>query len=100
VKQVKIELPDELADFINKTKVDNVTDFKRIAFMLYGYIDSDMIAVGKAAKLLGITKKELIEFYGSYGMPYISYSINAYKASEDKINEYYKDIRRLQTDEC
>ena len=47
-----------------------------------------MIAVGKAAKLLGVTKKELIEFYGSYGMPYISYGFDAYKASEDKINEY------------
>lgn len=100
MKRIKIELPDELADFINKTKIDDVTDFKRIAFMLYGYIDSDKITWGKAAKLLGLTKNELIEFYGGYGIPYISYDMDSFKASEDKINEYYKNVRSLQVNEC
>lgn len=66
MKQGKIALPDELADFINKTKINDVTEFKRAAFMLYAYIDSGLVTIEKTAKLLGVNKRRLIQFYCMY----------------------------------
>ena len=66
MKQGKIALPDELAAFINKTKINDVTEFKRAAFMLYAYIDSGLVTIEKTAKLLGVNKRRLIQFYWSY----------------------------------
>ena len=71
MKCARIELPNELAYFIDKTKIDDTTDFKRVAFMLYAYIDDDIITLVKAAKLLGVNKEELTKFYHFYGLSHV-----------------------------
>ena len=39
--------------------------------MLYPSIADETISHGRAAELLGISKMELIELYGSLGIPYL-----------------------------
>lgn len=84
MKQVKIDLPNKMADFLNKKKINDTTEFKRAAFMLFAYIDSGIISHGKAAELLGVDKFRLINFYGNYGLQYITDPVDKYLESEIK----------------
>ncbi|MBO6293677.1 MAG: hypothetical protein J6N51_15695 [Selenomonas sp.] len=90
MKQAKIELSNEMADFINNRKIDDLTEFKRAAFMLYAYIDAGLISHGKAASMLGVDKFRLINFYGKYGLQYITDPVDKYADSEKKLLSYYE----------
>lgn len=54
---------------------DNKSDeLRRNALLLYPFIKNETISHCRAAEILGISKWELIEFYGSEGIPYIDQS--------------------------
>ena len=55
--------------------------------MLYPFIKSLVISHGRAAEILGVHKFDLIDFYGSIGLPYIDQSV-------EDIEEEMADIRR------
>ncbi len=94
MKKAILELPDEMADYIKDHKIDDTTEFKRAAFLLYAYIDAGMMSHGKAAELLGVNKFDLINFYGNYGLSYIRKEDSMkYKESEDEISAYYAEQR-------
>lgn len=78
MEKTEIALPAPLAEFIKEYPADSVTAFKRAAFLLYAYIDSEMLSTGKAAELLGMRKFDLIDFYGTYGIPYVRVDEDAY----------------------
>lgn len=69
---VNITVPKEMADLINK--VDDYRIFERNAMMLYPYIRDLTISHGKAAEILGVSKLDLIEFYGKMGLSYLNQS--------------------------
>ena len=49
---------------------DNKSDeLRRNALLLYPFIKNETISHGRAAEILGISKWELIELYGSEGFP-------------------------------
>jgi hypothetical protein len=50
-------------------------ELKRNALLLYPYINNNTISHGRAAKILGITKYELIDIYDSLGLAYLSLDI-------------------------
>ncbi len=94
MKKVTLELPDEMAEYIKSHKIDDITEFKRAAFLLYPYIDAGMMSHGYAASLLGIDKFDLINFYGNYGIPYIKKEdAIKYKNVEDEISSFYQARR-------
>ena len=51
--------------------LDKTTEMVRNALLLYPSIADETISHGRAAELLGISKMELIELYGSLGIPYL-----------------------------
>lgn len=51
-------------------------ELERNALMLYPYIKDLTISHGKAAELLGISKRKLIEIYGDMGISYIDCDIS------------------------
>lgn len=95
MKKATLDLPDDMADYINSHKIDDDTEFKRAAFLLYAYIDAGMMPHGKAADLLGVNKFDLIDFYGSYGLSYIKKEdLARYKDAEDEISAYFNGQRK------
>ena len=69
---VTMDIPEDIADLM---VCDNKSDeLRRNALLLYPFIKNETISHGRAAEILGIFKWELIELYGSEGIPYIDQS--------------------------
>ena len=95
MKHLKLILPEKMTDYINSHPVDEITAFKRAAFLLYAYIDAGMISHGKAAELLGVDKFDLIDFYGGYGIPYVTLEgTRKFIESENRLNSFYAQRRK------
>lgn len=95
MKNATLGLPDAMVDYINSHEIDDETEFKRAAFLLYAYIDAGMMSHGYAAELLGVNKFDLIDFYGNYGLAYIKKEdLTKYKESEDGISAYFDERRK------
>lgn len=66
--RIEINVPEAVAPYANVEGDREV--LLRNAMLLYPYIKNDTISHGKAAEMLGISKMELIELYGSLGIAY------------------------------
>jgi len=79
---VTMDIPEDIADLM---VCDNKSDeLRRNALLLYPFIKNETISHGRAAEILGISKWELIELYGSEGIPYIDQSWE--EAEQDAAN--------------
>ena len=67
---VKMNVPVDMAPYLSEEDM-NMT-FARNAMMLYPLIQNLTISHGRAADILGVHKIDLIEFYGSMGIPYLN----------------------------
>lgn len=64
---IELNVPAEARTYV----MDKTTEKVRNALLLYPSIANDTISHGRAAELLGLSKMELIELYGSMGIPYL-----------------------------
>ena len=64
---IELHVPTETKAYV----LDKTTEMVRNALLLYPSIADETISHGRAAELLGISKMELIELYGSFGIPYL-----------------------------
>ena len=64
---IELHVPTETKAYV----LDNTTEMVLNALLLYPSIADETISHGRAAELLGISKMELIELYGSLGIPYL-----------------------------
>ena len=69
---VQLVIPEAMAPFINHSD-DELGDVRN-AMILYPYIRRGEMSHGYAANIIGISKRELIELYGSLGLPYFNQS--------------------------
>ena len=67
---VQISVPKDMVSLIETSDMSEA--MKRNAMMLYPRIKDLTISHGRAAEILGVNKIDLIEFYGSMGIPYIN----------------------------
>ncbi|MBR3534797.1 MAG: UPF0175 family protein [Oscillospiraceae bacterium] len=72
--KIQITVPEELSSYLNDN--DQEHNFERNAMLIYPFIRNLTISYGRAAEILGVHKPDLIEFYDSIGIPYISLSEN------------------------
>ena len=63
---VELKIPVNLAPYIRRTD-DSI---KLYAMLIYPCIQNGEISHGKAAEILGITKNDLLDIYGEFGIPY------------------------------
>lgn len=83
---VTIDIPEEIA---NLMACDNKSDeLRRNALLLYQFIKNETISHGRAAEILGISKRELIELYGSEGIPYIDQSLDEARQDASNVMEF------------
>lgn len=64
---IEVKVPDGVKQYV----MDDTTEKMREALLLYPSIANDSISHGRAAELLGMRKIELIQLYGSLGIPYL-----------------------------
>ena len=69
---INMTVPKELALWLNNTDESKI--FERNAMMIYPYVKDMVISYGRAAEILGISKAELIDFYGKMGIAYLNQS--------------------------
>ncbi|WP_295685349.1 UPF0175 family protein [uncultured Fibrobacter sp.] len=92
---VTMDIPEEIMDFmVCENKSD---ELRRNALLLYPFIKNETISHGRAADILGISKWELIELYGSEGIPYIDQSWDEVEQDAANITECVKTLQ--ETDE-
>ena len=82
---VQISVPKGMVSLIETPNVS--TAMERNAMMLYPYIKNMTISHGRAAEILGVKKIDLIEFYGSMGIPYIN---QTQEEIEEGLTAYHK----------
>ena len=66
---IDIQVPQEMVPMLASD--DQQSLFERNAMILYPQIHSMKISHGRAAEMLGVSKLDLITFYGSLGIPYL-----------------------------
>lgn len=84
MKELCIMIPKEM--FVYLTTDEDRSELERNAMMLYPYVKNLTISHGRAAKILGITKWELITLYDNIGLPYL----------DQDISEIISDIRTYE----
>ena len=74
MKTVHIEMtvPEGMMPYLEASDHEQV--FARNAMLLYPFIRNLTISHGRAAKILGVHKTDLIEFYDLMGIPYLNQS--------------------------
>lgn len=64
---ITVQIPKEM-QFVFASDVDSGDTFERDALLLYPYIMQGRITNGRAAEILGLPKRELMEWYESQGL--------------------------------
>ncbi|MBR4904447.1 MAG: UPF0175 family protein [Selenomonadaceae bacterium] len=65
---VQIDIPEALLPFASPK--DAREKLVRNAMIIFPFIQDETISYGRAAEILSLRKMELIELYGSLGLPY------------------------------
>ena len=69
---IPVTIPKNMVPFIELE--DKCFTFEQNAMLLYPLIQNLIISHGKAAEILGVRKRDLIEFYNKIGIPYLNQS--------------------------
>ena len=67
-----MRVPKGMNPYLANDELGN--DFERNAMLLYGLIQTGILSHGRAAEILGVKKRDLIEFYNSKGLSYLNQS--------------------------
>ena len=67
---LQMTFPKAMVPYLSDTE----RPFERNAMILFPLIRNMTLSHGKAAEILGVSKRELIEFYNAMGIPYLSQS--------------------------
>jgi len=82
IAEVSFSIPDELTK-----EIQSPSDYAYRSFVLGLYLDEE-ISFGKAAKLLGMTYDEFLDFLGQKKIPY-------FRDTPEEINDALKKLSRV-----
>ncbi len=84
---IQLEIPEEMKPYLISPNSDD--RIRQYALILYPYILNKTISHGKAAKILGIPKLDLIDMYAQMGFPY-------YALTMDELDKDLETFRSLK----
>lgn len=84
---IEIKVPERAKKYV----LSDTTEKIRNAMLLYPCIANDTISHGKAAELLGMHKTELLQLYGSMGIPYLD-------MTDEEFEEELQTVKKLAGD--
>ncbi len=87
IMSIQMDIPEAMAPFA--ILEDKQACTIRNAMMLYPFIQRGEISHGYAAEILGMPKIDLIELYGTLGLPY-------FNQSEDDLMEDLNTLKNLR----
>ena len=67
---LQMTFPKDMVPYL----LDTERPFERNAMILFPLIRNMTLSHGRAAEILGVSKRELIEFYNAMGIPYLNQS--------------------------
>ena len=67
---IQIEIPEALLPFARPK--DEREQLLRNAMIIFPFIQDETISYGRAAEILNLKKIDLIQLYGSLGLPYFN----------------------------
>ena len=67
---IQIEIPEALLPFARPK--DEREELLRNAMIIFPFIQDETISYGRAAEILNLKKIDLIQLYGSLGIPYFN----------------------------
>lgn len=86
---IQVSFPEGMIQYISSD--DPILVLKQNAMILYPLINNLTIFHGKAAELLGIHKRDLIELYSSMGIPYLTQTNNELQSDLDTLNKVLEE---------
>ena len=81
---IEVTLPSPAKEYV----LGDTTEKMRNALLIYPSIANNTISHGRAAELLGMPKMELINLYGSMGIPYLD-------MTDEEFEEEVQTVKRL-----
>lgn len=78
---IEISIPVDLTPYVKNAENDNLS----FGLLLYPLIQKGDMSYGKAAEILGVTRLELIDFYGENELPYFTETPEQLDADIDKL---------------
>ena len=84
---ISVTVPKEMVPYLDD-RAEN-RSFERNAMMLYPFIRNLTLSHGRAAEILGVHKFDLIDYYASLGLPYLSQPVG-------DLDDEIADIHRLE----
>ncbi len=87
--QVSIELPREVFSALGLAQAQAIQNIQE--FLVIGLYQEGKISSGKAAELLGITRRDFIRTLARKGIPYFAYSA-------EELAEEFKSVEAWQRD--
>ena len=66
---IPLTVPEGMVPYLDDSEQDQA--FERNAMILYPFIRKMVLSHGRAAEILGVSKRDLIEYYDSIGLPYL-----------------------------
>ncbi len=82
---VQISFPEGMIQYLASD--DPSLALRQNAMILYPLIKNQTISHGRAAELLGIHKRDLIELYSSMGIPYLTQTEDELQSDLDILNK-------------
>lgn len=83
---VQIDIPKALLPFANPK--DEKNKLVRNAMIIFPFIQDETISYGRAAEILNLKKIDLIQLYGSLGLPY-------FNQTKEELEEDLKNIKNV-----
>ncbi len=86
---IQVSFPEGMIQYLSSD--DPVLVLRQNAMILYPLIKNLTISHGRAAELLGIHKRDLIELYSSMGIPYLAQTSNELQSDLDTLNKVLEE---------
>lgn len=83
---VQIDIPEALLTFASPK--DEREKLVRNAMIIFPFIQDETISYGRAAEILNLKKMDLIELYGSLGLPY-------FRQTKEELEEDLQNIKSV-----
>lgn len=83
---IQIEIPEALLPFVSPK--DEQEQLLRNAMIIFPFIQDETISYGRAAEILNLKKIDLIQLYGSLGLPY-------FNQTEEELEEDLQNIKSV-----
>ncbi len=82
---IQVSFPEGMIQYLSSD--DPVLVLRQNAMILYPLIKNLTISHGRAAELLGIHKRDLIELYSSMGIPYLTQTDDELQSELNTLNK-------------